>query len=180
LPNVADADIIGAFLSRTTYESLVHKLGRKGPRTTKELLNIATKGTPDHFEKLLKGSCSNHAFLIKHMYKDCALMKRFLSGGSKKGDPRRKPELEADNAKEKDGGFPAIDGYLMIFGGTVAYDSKRRQKLARREVYRVGLATPSFLRWSRSAITFDQSDYPESIPQPSRYPLVVDPIISTK
>ena len=25
-----------------TYESLVHKLGRKGPRTTKELLDIAT------------------------------------------------------------------------------------------------------------------------------------------
>ena len=25
-----------------TYESLVHKLGRKGPQTTKELLDIAT------------------------------------------------------------------------------------------------------------------------------------------
>ena len=42
LPNVADADVIGAFLSGTTCESLVHKLGRKGPRTTKELLDIAT------------------------------------------------------------------------------------------------------------------------------------------
>ena len=31
LPNVADADVIGAFLSGTTYESLVHKLGHKGP-----------------------------------------------------------------------------------------------------------------------------------------------------
>ena len=31
LPNVADAYIIGAFLSRTTCESLVYKLGRKGP-----------------------------------------------------------------------------------------------------------------------------------------------------
>jgi len=41
-PNVADIDVIGAFLSGTTYESLVHKLGRKGPRTTKELLDIAT------------------------------------------------------------------------------------------------------------------------------------------
>ena len=42
LHNVVDADVIGAFLSRTTCESLVHKLGRKGPRTTKELLDIAT------------------------------------------------------------------------------------------------------------------------------------------
>ena len=34
--------MIGAFLSETTYESLVHKLGRKGPWTTKELLDITT------------------------------------------------------------------------------------------------------------------------------------------
>ena len=31
LRNVADADVIGAFLSGTTCESLVHKLGCKGP-----------------------------------------------------------------------------------------------------------------------------------------------------
>jgi hypothetical protein len=42
LPDVIDADVIGAFLSRTTCESLVHKLGCKGPRTTKELLDITT------------------------------------------------------------------------------------------------------------------------------------------
>ena len=39
---------------------------------------------------------------------------------------------------------------------------------------------PSFLRWSESAITFYRTDHPKSIPQPERYPLVVDPIISTK
>ena len=42
LPNVANADVIGAFLSRMTCKSLVHKLGCKDPRTTKELLDIAT------------------------------------------------------------------------------------------------------------------------------------------
>jgi hypothetical protein len=40
LPNIVDTDVIESFLSRTTYESLVHKLGHKSPRTTKELLNI--------------------------------------------------------------------------------------------------------------------------------------------
>ena len=30
LPNIVDTDVIGAFLSGTTYESLVHKLGCKG------------------------------------------------------------------------------------------------------------------------------------------------------
>ena len=151
MPDVADADVIGAFWSRTTYESLVHKLGRKGPRTTKELLDIAnihasgeeaigvildhlkgkvkwdedasqgaskcpskkknkqrrkgslvdtadhkggqkpTEGTSDHFEKLLEGPCPNHAFSVKHLYKDGVLMKRFLSGGSNKGSIGRTP-----------------------------------------------------------------------------------------
>ena len=31
LPDVTDANVKGAFLFGTTYESLVHKLGRKGP-----------------------------------------------------------------------------------------------------------------------------------------------------
>ena len=40
LPNIADTDVIGAFLSGTTCESLGHKLVCKGPQTTKELLDI--------------------------------------------------------------------------------------------------------------------------------------------
>ena len=31
LPNIADTDVIGAFVSGTTYESWVHKLGHKSP-----------------------------------------------------------------------------------------------------------------------------------------------------
>jgi hypothetical protein len=42
LPKAANTNVIGAFLSRTTCESLVHKLGRKHPWTTKELLDITT------------------------------------------------------------------------------------------------------------------------------------------
>jgi hypothetical protein len=42
LPNVSYADMTKAFLTETTCESFVHKLGRKSPRTTKELLDIAT------------------------------------------------------------------------------------------------------------------------------------------
>ena len=57
-----------------------------------------------------------------------------------------------------------LDGYLMIFGGSAAYDSKRRQKLPRYEVYTAEPAMPTFLRWVESAITFDRTDHPESIP----------------
>ena len=85
-----------------------------------------TEGTPDHFEKLLEGPCPNHAFPIKHLYKDYVLMKQFLFGGSNKGEHREEPKLAVDDAEGKNGRFPTLDGCLMIFGGSVAYDSKRR------------------------------------------------------
>ena len=62
----------------------------------------------------------------------------------------------------------------------MAYDSKRRQKLTCHEVYTTEPTVPIFLRWSESAITFDQTNHLESVPQPRRYPLVVDLIIGTK
>ena len=107
-------------------------------------------------------------------------MKQFLFGGSNKGEHRKEPKPAADDADGKDGGFPMLDGRLMIFGGSAAYDSRRCQKLACHEVYTAEPTVPTFLRWSESVITFDRTDHPESVPQPGRYPLVVDPIISTK
>jgi hypothetical protein len=38
-------------------------------------------------------------------------------------------------------------------------------------------AVPNFLKWSETPITFDRKDHPDHIPQPGRFPLVVDPII---
>ena len=123
-----------------------------------------TEGTPDHFEKQLEGPCLNHAFPIKHLYKDYVLMKRFLSGGFNRGKHRKEPKPTTDDAEGKDDEFLALVGCLMIFGGSMAYDSKRHQKLARCEVYTAEPTVPTFLRWSESTITFDQIDHPESVP----------------
>ena len=60
------------------------------------------------------------------MYKDYSLMKHFFTGGSKKWEQKKKPEAETNDVREKDGGFLSPDGYLMIFGGSKAYDSKCR------------------------------------------------------
>ena len=134
-------DVISAFLSGTTYESLIHKLGCLKPRTTRDLLDIAMnhasgeeavgavfsggrdkgnakredqdegpstqrgkknkmdrrrlansalvsvadrmgkqpqQGQPNHFDKLMESPCTNHAYPVKHLYKDCELLKCFL------------------------------------------------------------------------------------------------------
>ena len=78
--------------------SLVATTDRKGGRKPID-------GTLDHFKKLLEGPCPNHAFPIKHLYKDYVLMKRFLSKGSNKGEHWKEPKPAVDDAKGKDGGF---------------------------------------------------------------------------
>ena len=100
---------------------------------------------------MLEGLCPNHAFPVKHLLKDCGLMRKFLLGSTNKGEPGKAPAPAADD-EEKDETFPTPNGALMIFGGSTAYDSKRRQKVARREVYTAGPATPAFLRRDRKSV----------------------------
>jgi hypothetical protein len=50
------------------------------------LVAVATGETLDHFKKMLEKPCPNHTFPVKHLYKDCALLKKYLSGGSKRGE----------------------------------------------------------------------------------------------
>ena len=47
----------------------------------------------------------------------------------------------------------------------------------RREVLSVEAATPVYLDWLDLAITFDRDDHPDHVPNPRKYPLVVDPIV---
>ena len=47
LPDVIDVDVISTFLFRTTYESLIHKLDCLKPRTTRDLLDVATNHASD-------------------------------------------------------------------------------------------------------------------------------------
>jgi hypothetical protein len=101
----------------------------------------------------------------------------FSRGAQGKGDLGKRPEEDKDDGREKDN-FSVINNYFMIFGGLTANDSRHQHKLERQEVYAAKPATPAFLDWFRSAITFDRDDHPDRVSQPDRYPLVVDPIIS--
>ena len=40
-------DVISAFLTGTTYESLIHKLGYLKPHTTRDLLDVTTNHASD-------------------------------------------------------------------------------------------------------------------------------------
>jgi hypothetical protein len=74
---------------------------------------------------MLEGPCLNHGYPIKHAYKNCGLIKKFLVRGSKRGDRKKKLDPPEDDTKEKDNDeFPQTTGCLMIFGRTEAYTSK--------------------------------------------------------
>ena len=49
------------------------------------------QGLLDHFNDLMESPCTNHAYPVKHLYKDYELLKRLLrqAGGPKEGKGRR-------------------------------------------------------------------------------------------
>ena len=61
--------------------------------------------------------------------KDCGLLKKWLAGNLKQGEQKKKPEPEGDTEGEKEEGYPEHD-VLKIFGGPIAYESRREQKLS--------------------------------------------------
>ena len=72
---------------------------------------------------MLEGLCPNHAFPVKHLLKDYGLVRKFLLGSANKGEQGKAPAPTADEEEEKDEAFPIPIVALMIFGGSMAYES---------------------------------------------------------
>nr|CAH66736.1 H0404F02.12 [Oryza sativa] len=97
----------------------------------------------------------------------------------------RKPsDGDQGTSKKKDDEDDAPTGFQdhrkelnHIFGGPLTYESKRKQKLTKREINAVQPNTPQYLRWSEIAIKFDRSDHPDRVVHPGRYPLVLDLVV---
>ena len=104
----------------------------------------------------------------KHTTRQC----RLLIQGFGEGQPSEKDNEQDEEDKEDP--FPQVHATLMIFADV---ESKSRLKLVNREVNMATPTNPKFLKWSQTAITFDQSDHPAHVPTPGRQALVVDPVV---
>jgi hypothetical protein len=89
----------------------------------------------------------------------------------------KEDEAKKDRGDGGTGGFPAVENVFLIFGGPTVDMSTGQRKHERHEVLTAKKAPPSFLNWSEEAITFSRKDHLHRIPNPSQYPLVVDPVI---
>ena len=105
-------------------------------------------GQPDHFNKLMDSPCTNHAYPVQHLYKDCELLKCFLrqAGRPKEGKGKEAADKKG-GAADKDGDdFPDPEECIMIFEGSDAIYSKRQHKVRYREACVAETAIPTFLR----------------------------------
>jgi hypothetical protein len=125
---------------------------------------------------MLKEPCPYHKGPTNHNLKDCHMLRKYFKSLGIKKDDKKEDLKEKDG--DKDEGFPEIHDCFMIYGGPSTRLSKRQRKRERREILSVQLATPLFLDWSETAITFDRDDHSDYVPNLGVYPLVVDPIIA--
>jgi hypothetical protein len=125
---------------------------------------------------MLKESCPYHRGPVKHTLEECDMLRRYFNKAGPSAEDGKDP---GNNKKggDKEEEFPEVHNCFMIYGGQVANASARHRKQERREVCSVKVAMPVYLDWSDKPITFDQSDHPDYVPSPGRYPLVVNPII---
>jgi hypothetical protein len=153
--DAADADLVAA---------AEHRNPRKPP------------GGANLFNKMLKESCPYHQGPVKHTLEECVMLRRYFH---KAGPPAEGGRAHDNDKKEGDKPeeFPEVHDCFMIYGGQVANASARHRKQERWEVCSVKVAAPVYLDWSDKLITFDQGDYPDRVPRPGKYPLVVDPVI---
>nr|ABA99731.1 retrotransposon protein, putative, Ty3-gypsy subclass [Oryza sativa Japonica Group] len=130
------------------------------------------------FDKIMNSQCPHHPN-SNHVAKDCFVYKQFAEQYVK--NARKPSDGDQGTSKKKDDEDDAPPGFQdhrkelnHIFGGPLAYESKRKQKLTEREINAVQPNTPQYLRWSEIAIKFDRSDHPDRV---VRYPLVLDPVV---
>jgi hypothetical protein len=125
----------------------------------------------------------HHEVPVKHTLRECRLMKNYIKGTLKARtvDQLEKQGPSHDNDDGARAMFPGEDSAVhMIFGGSPARPSRRREKLIRREVLNADIARLSYLKWLEVLITFNRKDHLDNVPQPGSYPLVVAPLFKSR
>jgi hypothetical protein len=105
-----------------------HKASRPNGNPTKPA------PTKDHFERLLDASCPHQKAPVKHTLRECRLIKNYVEGTLKPrtADQPQKGGPSPNNDDRAGDVSPGEDGVVnMIFGGSLARPSRRREKLIR-------------------------------------------------
>nr|CAD40563.2 OSJNBa0069D17.16 [Oryza sativa Japonica Group]CAE04584.2 OSJNBb0006N15.1 [Oryza sativa Japonica Group] len=143
ISNMTDGNIITAFTKGVRNELLIGKFGRKPPRTVKEMFEKANEYAKAD-DAVLASKQSGSGWKPK---KDSGNNGASSSNTHHK-DRKCKPEdLKKDDTEPAQGTLQDSRKELNhIFGGPLAYESKRKQKLTDREINAVQPEVPQFLQ----------------------------------
>jgi hypothetical protein len=106
---------------------------------------------------------------------ECTMMKNYMTMGTF----ARGKKPEGDSTGKVAAPFPEEKAVMSIYGGPAPHESWCKLKLTSQVVNTISPATPKYLCWFKSSITFDRTDHPDSIPKPGRFPLKVNPLVGT-
>jgi hypothetical protein len=136
-------------------------------------------------DEILDSQCPYHKDM-RHTLRNCRDFKNSVRHGqpfqSLPPPPPRGEPNEPRQPQQQEGGrggaFPCIDREVnVIFGGHVVQERKMQQKLNDRQVLVATNSAPAPYRWSEHTISFSRADQWLNFDHPSKYPLLVDPII---
>ena len=71
--------------------------------------------------------------------------------------------------------FPRVDEECNLT--FLATPSAKKLKQSLREIKAIAPASPKYLKYAKMPITWDQSDHPDNIPEPSTHALIVSPVV---
>jgi hypothetical protein len=128
---------------------------------------------------------------LKSIYRSDARKRQ--RGGDKDGDKNdrrdKRPDEEDKTEEERDKdprhAYKDPDRSICnIFGGKVALENEQQRKLTARAVMALNnpderVADPKYQNWSHQPITFSRTDQWANIPEPGRFPLILDPSLGT-
>jgi len=125
---------------------------------------------------------------------ECCILKSIYTQWAAQGDSAKKNRKQDRQGHEDDDDdqdrdprhqyVSPTDVVHSIFGGKVSIESKRERKLLKRACLNVDsaddlVADPKFPPWSHREISFSRKDQWAAIPEPGRFPLILDPCINS-
>jgi hypothetical protein len=179
---------------------------RHGATRTSNLTSVGRRGPvrrytpPDHpsLEPVVRpvevyGHWLKSSMPSAHTTRTCATLYRTAgisstpSGTAERSSlyhlPHHEEDLESPSSLSKqegggDGAFSRVDREVnVIFRGHEAQENRRQQKLNDRQVLAATTSAPAPYQWSEHTITFSKADQWLNFDHPSKYPLLIDPVI---
>ena len=114
----------------------------------------------------------NHLARDFHTYK-CEIIEAG-KGKTKGGHPKKG---KGDAVEDDEGGYPNIEGIIIIFRGPQAYEDLHHEKVTWHLIFATMAAVPIYLRWSERPITFNRDDHPNHVIEAGRFPLVISAVM---